>query len=135
MARLMSLTNALLVVILLILLKQFYPTLASLVTPAVLGIGALYLGHWLFVRFPAQWKARRTVRKQEELDEKEYWEYKAQHSAIRVKYGPDGKWHEAIALPAAYVSEMRDLNLRHGEMLRRRNGWTDEDFSEVMGDA
>ena len=67
---------------------------------------------------------------QEKLDEKEYWEYQAKHRAIRAKYDPSNEWNEATSVPREYLTEIHDLNLQHGSMLQRRNGWTAEDFED-----
>lgn len=126
----MNITNILLVVILFILTKQFYPDTTE--TLVVVGIAAfmLYGGYWLVTQLPARWKKRRAEKKQEEQDEKEFWEYQQKHDAIRAKYDPRNEWNEATSVPDKYLEETRNLNLKHRGMLQRRNGWTTEDFDE-----
>ena len=68
------------------------------------------------------------IRSQREADEREYWEYRQGHDAIRKKYDPRSEWDEATPLPEEYVKEIRDHNIAHAGMLRRRNAWTDADF-------
>ena len=126
----MNITNILLLVILFILLKQFYP--AATDTLVALGITAflLYAGYWLVAQFPPWWKKRRAERLQKEQDGKEYLDYQKKHDAIRTKYDPRNEWNEATSLPREYLEEIRSLNLEHRGMLQRRNGWTVEDFSD-----
>ena len=111
-------------------MKQFYPDTTE--TLAAVGIAAfvLYGGYWLVTQFPARWKKRRAEKKQEEQDEKEFWEYQQKHDAIRAKYDPRNEWNEATLVPDKYLEETRNLNLKHRGMLQRRNGWTTEDFDE-----
>ena len=108
---------------------------ASSVLIIVVLLLAGYGGFELARRLLTGFRLQRLGRRQEKSDEKEHWTYAREHAEIRAKFDPDGKWHEATLLPAAYVAEMRDLNLRHGGMLKRRNGWTDDDFAEVRRDA
>jgi len=130
MAQIMNLTNVLLVAILLILLRQFYPDVAPIAVSAVIGVGVVYFGHWLLITFPAQRKTRKATREQEKNDENEFWEYQAKHNAIRAKYDPRNEWNEASSVPREYEKEIHDLNLQHSRMLQRRNGWTADDFEE-----
>lgn len=124
----MSVTNYLLVIILLILVKQFYPDLVDALLPVVIGGLTLYGCYWLVAKFPKQWKKRRAERQQEKKDEAEFWEYQRMHDAIRAKYDPEHAWNEATSVPREYLDEIRKLNLAHREMLQRRNGWTVDDF-------
>lgn len=126
----MNITNILLAAILIILVKQFYPATAdTLVAVGVFGLVA-YSAYWLLAKFPAQWKKRRAEKVQRESDEKEFWEYRKVHDAIRAKYDPRNEWNEATSVPREYLEEIRELNLAHCYMLQRRNGWTIEDFDE-----
>lgn len=124
----MNLTNYLLFIILLILVKQFYPALLDTLLPVIAGGLALYGCYWLVAKFPAQWKKRKAERQQEQKDEAEFWEYQRKHDAIRAKYDPEHEWNEATSVPQEYLGEIRNLNIEHREMLRRRNGWTANDF-------
>ncbi len=126
----MNITNILLVVILFILMKQFYPDTTETLVAVGVAAFALYGGYWLVTQFPARWKKRRAEKKQEEQDEKEFWEYQQKHDAIRAKYDPRNEWNEATSVPDIYLEEIRNLNLKHRAMLQRRNGWTTEDFDE-----
>ncbi len=124
----MNLTNYLLSIILLILVKQFYPALWDAFLPVVIGGLTLYGCYWLVAKFPKQWKKRRAERQQEQKDEAEFWEYQRKHNAVRAKYDPEHKWNEATSVPQEYLGEIRNLNIEHREMLQRRNGWTANDF-------
>jgi hypothetical protein len=111
-------------------MKQFYPdTTETLVAVGIVAF-VLYGGYWLVTQFPARWKKRRAEKKQEEQDEKEFWEYQKKHDAIRAKYDSRNEWNEATSVPDKYLEEIRNLNLKHRGMLQRRNGWTTEDFDE-----
>lgn len=124
----MNVTNYLLVIILFILVKQFYPAILDELIPVVIGGLALYGCYWLVTKLPAQWKKRKAERQQEQRDEAEFWEYQRQHNAIRAKYDPEGAWNEATSVPREYLDEIRKLNFEHRDMLQRRNGWTVDDF-------
>jgi hypothetical protein len=124
----MNLTNYLLFIILLILVKQFYPTYLDTLLPVIVGCLILYGFYWLVVKFPAQWKMRKKERQQEQKDEAEFWECQQKHNAIRAKYDPEYKWNEATSVPHEYLDEIRSLNIEHREMLQRRNGFTANDF-------
>jgi hypothetical protein len=124
----MNVTNYLLLIILLILVKQFYPALLDTLVPVVIGGLALYGCYWLVAKFPAQWKRRKAKRQQEQKDEAEFWEYQRKHDAIRTKYDPEHAWNEATSAPQEYLDVIRNLNLEHRRMLQRRNEWTDSDF-------
>lgn len=125
----MNLTNCLLVVILFILLKQFYPASADTFTTVGIAALAIYGCYWL-TQVPARWKKHRAETRQQELDEREFWDYQKKHDAIRAKYDPRQEWDEATSVPRAYLEEIRGLNLEHRGMLQRRNGWTATDFPE-----
>lgn len=126
----MNITNILLVIILFILVKQFYPdTAKTLIAVGIVGF-VLYGGYWLVTQLPMRWKKRRAEKRQEEQDEREYWDYQKKHDAIRAKYDPRNEWNEATSVPSKYLEEIRELNLEHREMLQRRNGWTADDFNE-----
>jgi hypothetical protein len=124
----MSVTNYLLSIILLILVKQFYPALLDTLLPVVIGGLALYGCYWLVAKFPAQWKKRKVEKQQEEKDETEFWDYQRKHDAVRAKYDPEHVWNEATSVPHEYSDEIRTLDLEHRGMLQRRNGWTANDF-------
>lgn len=124
----MNLTNFLLLVIVAILVIQFYPAVASPVAVGGAAVAILYGSYWLIARYPSYRKEQRALREQHEADEREYWEHHKQHEAIRKKYDPRGEWNEATSLPLEYLEEIRAVNLAHGGMLQRRNGWTDRDF-------
>ena len=76
----------------------------------------------MIARFPTQWKQRKARQRQEEEDEKAFWEHHRKHDAIRKKYDPENKWNEVTSLPSEYLKEIRDLNLEYRGMLQRRNG-------------
>ena len=124
----MNLTNYLLIIILLILVRQFYPTLLDALLPVVIGGIALYGIYWLVAKFPTQWKKRNAERQQEKKDEEEFWEYQRKHNAVRAKYDPEHVWNEATSVPQEYLDEIRNLNIEHRGMLQRRNGWTASNF-------
>ena len=126
----MNITNCLLVVILFILVKQFYPTIAETLVPAAIVALALYGCYWVVAKLPAQWKRRKVVRQQEEKDEKKYWEYQQKHDAIRANYDPRHEWNEATSVPGEYLQDIRRLNLEYRDVLQRRNGWTADDFGK-----
>jgi hypothetical protein len=130
MRRDMTVTNFLLVVILLILVEQFYPTVASVLTPAALVLFGLSVLSYLFFVLPDQWKQHRAEKQQRERDEKEYWEYAAKSDALRKKFDPKNEWNEATSVPRAYREELRELHLQYRGMLMRRNDWKDEDFED-----
>ena len=126
----MKLTNYLLAAILAVLLLQFQPEFVkTAVLLAVVG-GAVYGCYWMVRRLPAKLKQARQQRRQEEHDEREFWEHKAKQDALRAKYDPKGVWNEATSVPSEYLAEVRQLNLRYRTMLQRRNGWTASDFDE-----
>jgi hypothetical protein len=126
----MNITNVLLAIILFILVKQFYPdTAETLVAVGIIGF-VLYAGYWLVTQFPTRWKERRAEKRQEEQDEREFWDYQKKHDAVRAKYDPRNEWNEATSVPNLYLEEIRKLNLEHRGMLQRRNGWTADDFNE-----
>lgn len=124
----MNFTNYLLFIILLILVKQFYPDLVHTLLPVVIVGLSIYGCYWLLAKFPAQWKKRKAEKQQERKDEVEFWEYQRMHDAIRAKYDPRHAWNEATSVPREYLDEIRNLNLAHRDMLQRRNGWTVNDF-------
>ena len=126
----MNITNVLLLVILFILVKQFYPVATETLVAVGIAALALYAGYWLVTQFPARWKKRGAERRQEEQDENEFWDYQKKHDAIRAKYDPRLEWNEATSVPSEYLEEIRRLNVEHRDMLQRRNGWTTEDFRE-----
>lgn len=74
--------------------------------------------------------ARRSLRRQEEQDEREFWEYDAKHKSIRTKFDPKNEWNEATSPPAEYLSAVKELNFQHKHMLQRRNGWTAKDLKD-----
>lgn len=125
----MNITNVLLVVILWILLKQFYPATADTLLTVAIVASVLYCCYWLVTKFPQRWKKRKAERQQEAEDEGAYWEYRQKHNAIRAKYDPRHEWNEATSVPHDYSKEIRALNLEYRSMLQRRNGWTAADFS------
>ena len=126
----MNITNALRVIILFILVKQFYlDTAETLAAVSIVGF-VLYAGYWLVTQFPTWWKKRRAKKRQEEQDERELWDYQKKHDAIRAKYDPRNEWNEATSVPAQYLDEIRKLNLDHRGMLQHRNGWTADDFNK-----
>lgn len=125
----MSLTNWLLIAILAILIKQFYPAFADEAIIGGIAAAVLYGLYWMVARFPEQRRKQRAIREQEEADETEYWEYRKKHDAIRDKYDPRHEWNEGtLSIPNEYLKEIQNLNIAHQKMLRRRNGWTDGDF-------
>ena len=126
----MNITNVLLVIILFILVKQFYPDTAETLVAVGIVAFTVYSGYWLITQFPARLKARRAQRRQEEQDEREHSEYQKKHDAIRTKYDPQNAWNEATSVPNEYVEEIRTLNSEHRGMLQRRSGWTTDDFNE-----
>ncbi len=54
-----NITNVLLVVILWILLKQFYPATADTLLTVAIVVSVLYCCYWLVTQFPQQWKKRK----------------------------------------------------------------------------
>lgn len=131
----MSLTNWLLIAVLVILVKQFYPTFADAAIVGGIVVAALYALYWMVACFPEQRRKQRSIREREEADETEYWEYRKKHDAIRDKYDPHHEWNEGtFSIPKEYLKEIQNLNIAHQAMLRRRNGWTDSDFTP-MGDG
>lgn len=126
----MNITNILLGIIILILLKQFYPAYADNLITVVIIAFVLYAGFWLVTRFPERWKKHRAEKLQKERDEKEYWDYRKKHDAIRAKFDPKNEWNEITSIPREYLEEIRRLNIEHRGMLQRRNGWKAEDFRE-----
>ncbi|HYA20894.1 MAG TPA: hypothetical protein VEG25_09660 [Burkholderiales bacterium] len=126
----MNITNGLLIIILFILVEQFYPTTAEIIIAMGIAAFALYACYWLATQFPARWKKRKAERWRAEQDEREYWNYQKQHDSIRAKYDPRHEWNEATSVPSEYLDEIRRLNLEHRGMLQRRNGWTAEDFRQ-----
>ena len=126
----MNTTNSLLVAILALLLLKFYPTFTAAAVAIALAAFALFACYWMAARFPAWQRKRRAGRIQEEQDERDFWEYNGRHTAIRSKFDPEGTWNEATSIPAEYLSEIRELNLKYRQMLKRRNGWSARDFDE-----
>ncbi len=126
----MNLTNSLLIVILGILIHQFYPGLFNTVIVGGIAAAVLYGCYWIIARYPEHRRKQRALVKQHEEDEKEYWEYRKKHDAVREKYDPRHEWNEATRVPQEYLKEIRSLNLSYEGMLRRRNGWTDQDFGD-----
>ena len=125
----MSITNWLLIAILAILIKQFYPAFADGAIVGGIAAAALYALYWIVARFPEQRRKQRAIREREEADETEYWEYRKKHDAIRDKYDPRHEWNEGtLSIPKEYLKEIQNLNIAHQAMLRRRNGWADGDF-------
>jgi hypothetical protein len=107
---------------------------SNLLVTLVIALAA-YGAFDLVRRFGKYLHERRSATRQASLDEEAYWAYAREHEGIRAKFDPEKKWNEATELPGAYVAEMRALNFRFSGMLRRRNGWTDNDFEEIAGDA
>jgi len=126
----MNITNSLLVAILVLLLLKFYPTFIATAVSIALAASALFACYWMVARFPAWRRRRRADRIQEEQDERDFWEYNGKHEAIRSKFDPERTWNEATAVPAEYLREIRELDLRYREMLQRRNGWLARDLDE-----
>ncbi len=120
----MNLTNLLQVVILLILVKQFYPAIGEILVPVAIVILAA-IGLELFI---AYWKKQRAAKKQREEDETDFWKWQKSRDAIRAQYDPEHEWNEISTIPQEYSSEIQELNSKYQGMLRRRNGWTDHDF-------
>ena len=123
----MKLTNTLLACILVILLKQFYPAELEMLTVIAVVALAVYCCYWL-TKLPAKWRKHRAQTKQEEADEKEFWESQKELDAIRARFDPKHEWNEATTLPSEYRNEVRKVNSRHREMLYRRNGYTAKDL-------
>jgi predicted DNA repair protein MutK len=123
-----SITNFLLAVILFILVKQFYPSAIDTLGPVVLGAAVIYGCYWSVAKLPGKWKQRNATKRQEEEDEKAFWEHQGRHKAIRSKYDPKHEWNEVTSVPSEYLREVQQLNLEYREMLQRRNGWTAADF-------
>ena len=122
----MSITNFLLLVVIMILIRQFYPGLADALVGILIVGGIAYGGYWLLRKYPAH----RTATAQRKADDGEYWKYQTDHEAIRSRYDPNRQWNEATTVPPEYLAEIRALNQAHHQMLRRRNGWTDADFKD-----
>jgi len=126
----MNLTNFLLAIIIFILLRQFYPSEAEVLKYVVLAIISIWFIYWLVVEFPEKRRRQKAANRQEEQDNIEFFEYQRRHDAIRNRYDPKNGWDEASTLPEEYIAEIRSLNLEYASVLRRRNGWTSEDFEE-----
>lgn len=124
----MNVTNYLLFIIIVILVRQFYSTRLDEFIPVVIGSLALYGCYWLVAEFPARFRRRISEKQQKKKDEAEFWEYQRKHDAIRAKYDPEHTWNEATSVPQAYLDELRKLNLEHREMLQRNYGWAVDDF-------
>ena len=75
----------------------------------------------------AEWSKELESRKLKERDDKALRKYWAKHKAIRAKYDPNGEWNQAPTPPDEYRREMRDLNRRYAEVLRRNNWARDDD--------
>ncbi len=71
-------------------------------------------------------------RKYKEKDEADFWMYEKKCEDIRAKFDPENNWNEATSVPIEYSRELRALRIRYRDMLRRRNGWTEVDFSEEL---
>lgn len=122
----MNVTNLLLVTILLILIRQYYPSVANVLVPVTLG--ALFIfGLAQLIVVHGRRKAKRML---EEYDETCFREHREAHDALRKKYDPRNEWNEATSVPPEYLSEVKELNSRYREMLIRRNGWTEKDFDD-----
>jgi predicted membrane protein len=117
----MSTTNYLLSIIAALLFFRFYPAEAWILGAFAIGGFALYGCYWLVARYPSERRRRKALRAQEAQDNAEHREWLANHTAIRAKYDPDNVWNEATHLPREYEEEIRNLNLAHRVMLKRRN--------------
>jgi hypothetical protein len=106
----------------------------NLLVTAVIGLAA-YGAFDLVRRIAKYLQERRSASEQAASDEEAFWAYSREHESVRTKFDPEKTWNEATPLPAEYLSEMRALNFRFSGMLRRRNGWADEDFEEISRDA
>ena len=113
-----------------ILVKQFYPEFAGKIYTGAVVLLLVLGGYWLAFEFPGEFKKHRARKKQELQDEKDFQEYDKQFTDIRTKYDPEDRWDETTSVPDKYIEEIRKLNFKYSGMLRRRNGWTTEDFND-----
>lgn len=120
----MNTTNFLLVVIIWLLVNQFYPDWVPILLLVLVVAALIRGGVWFFERRRRQTEER----KQQESDQEAYQVYQRQHQAIRDRYDPQSVWNEATSLPREYLEEIRELNDRYHDLLVRRFGpeWDEE---------
>jgi hypothetical protein len=90
----------------------------------------LSLVSWLFafvcLAVVAEWSKELESHKLRKRDDKALRKYWAKQKAIRAQYDPNAEWNGATTPPDEYKREMRELNRRYAEVLRR-NRWARDD--------
>lgn len=122
--------NILFVIVIVMLIKHFYPEATKTILLSSISLIGFYGFYWMGAQLYKWGKERMAIKYQDGEDENTYLEYQKKHDAIRTKFDPNYQWNEATSVPSDYLKEVRVLNLQYREMLKRRNGWNEDDFKD-----